>query len=172
MKVLIDTNVFLSYLLASGAPRTITTVVRTCLGHDEIELLVPPPQIQELADTIATKRYFRTRIPHDLIDNFIQQLTLFAQLHPPLEEIAAYSGRSVRRDAKDDYLVAYAVVNEANYLITGDADLLVLGCVGDLEIVNSSQFIAVLQDKKLMPWTNCTHVSHPIPTRFACSTRS
>jgi uncharacterized protein len=149
MKVLIDTNVFLSYLLASGSPRTITTVVRTCLGHDEIELLVPPPQIQELADTVATKRYFRTRIPHDLIDNggsrFIQQLTLFAQLPPPLEEIAAYS-----RDVKDDYLVAYGVVNEADYLITGDADLLVLGRVGDLEIVNPSQFIAVLQDNNLV----------------------
>jgi putative PIN family toxin of toxin-antitoxin system len=155
MKVLIDTNVFLSYLLASGSPRTITTVVRTCLGHDEIELLVPSPQIQELADTVTTKRYFRTRIPQDLIDNggsrFIQQLTLFAQLPPPLEEIAAYSGRSVRRDEKDDYLVAYGVVNEADYLITGDADLLVLGRIGELNIVNPAQFIAVLQDQNLMP---------------------
>ena len=56
MKVLIDTNVFASYLLASSPSGTISTVVRTCLEHDEIELLVPPPQIQELADTLTTKR--------------------------------------------------------------------------------------------------------------------
>jgi putative PIN family toxin of toxin-antitoxin system len=146
MKVLIDTNVFASYLLASSPSGTIGTVVRTCLGHDEIELLVPPPQIQELADTLTTKRYFRTRIPHNLIDNFIQQLTLFAQLPPPLEEIAAYS-----RDAKDDYLVAYGVVNEADYLITGDTDLLVLDRIGDLSIINPSQFVGVLQNKNLTP---------------------
>jgi uncharacterized protein len=67
-------------------------------------------------------------------------------LPPPLEEIAAYS-----RDPKDDYLVAYGVVNEADYLITGDLDLLVLGQVGDLQIVNPAQFIAVLQDNNLFP---------------------
>jgi uncharacterized protein len=146
MKVLIDTNVFLSYLLASDASRTITSVVRRCFEQEEIDLLVPSQQIQELAETVAAKRYFRGHIPQEIIHYFIEQLTAFSQLPPPLEEIAAYS-----RDPKDDYLVAYGVVNEADYLITGDLDLLVLGQVGDLQIVNPAQFIAVLQDNNLFP---------------------
>jgi len=36
---------------------------------------------------------------------------------------------------RDDYLVAYALVGGADYLVTGDADLLVLARVGEVKIV-------------------------------------
>lgn len=146
MKVLIDTNVFLSYLLASVTPRTITTVVRTCLEQEEIELLVPSEQIQELADKASTKDYFRTRIQHAAVQQFIQELTILSELPPLLEDITPYS-----RDPNDDYLVAYGVVNEADYLITGDQDLLVLARVGALQIVLPSQFLQILRSQNLLP---------------------
>ena len=146
MKVLIDTNVFLSYLLASATPRAVTTVVTTCFDRDEIDILVPHEQIAELATTTSTKRYFRNHIPQATIDYFIQQLTALAELPPTLEEIPAYS-----RDPKDDYLVAYGIVNEADFLITGDADLLVLGRVGKVEVIDPSQFIAILREHNLLP---------------------
>lgn len=145
MKVLIDTNVFLSYLLASATPRAVTAVVTTCFDRDEIDILVPHEQIDELVTTAGAKRYFRRHIPHATLDDFIQQLTALAELPPTLEEIPAYS-----RDAKDDYLVAYGIVNEADFLITGDADLLVLGRVGTVEVINPSQFIAVLREHNLL----------------------
>ena len=138
MKVLLDTNVFLSYLLTSNARGTIATVVRTCFEHEDIDLLVPHEQIGELASKVATKDYFRTRIPNTLIQTLIQELTTYCTLPPQLEDIKAYT-----RDPKDDYLVAYAIVNEADYLITGDNDLLVLGRVGALEVVTPTQFIDI-----------------------------
>ncbi len=49
MKVLIDTNVFLSYMLAPERPNTVTAVVTACLSLDEIDLLVPPEQIAEFS---------------------------------------------------------------------------------------------------------------------------
>jgi predicted nucleic acid-binding protein len=54
------------------------------------------------------------------------------------------------RDPKDDYLVAYGVVNEADYVITGDADLLVLGHIGRLQIVNPSDFVSLLKEYELI----------------------
>ena len=146
MKVLLDTNVLLSHMLAPATPRVVATVVTTCFARDEIDLLVPREQIDEFVAKAATKRYFRQRIPQAAIDIFVRQLTAVGELLPPLDEIAAYT-----RDPKDDYLVAYGVVNEADYLVTGDADLLVLGRVGELEIVKPFQFLRVLRDRQLLP---------------------
>lgn len=145
MKVLIDTNIWLSYLIAPSVPRSITTVVNACFTKDEIDVLVPRELIAELAAKVATKRYFRTRIPHATIDAFIQELSVLAEFAPPLEEIPEYS-----RDPKDDYVVAYGVVNEADYVITGDLDLLVLGQIGRLQIVKPSDFVSILKEYGLV----------------------
>lgn len=145
MKVLIDTNIWLSYLLSPATPCSITTVVVASLTHDEINVLVPPELIAELAAKFATKRYFRVRIPRATIDTFIKHLTTLAELLPPLEEIPPHT-----RDPKDDYLVAYGIVNEADYLVTGDADLLVLRRVGTLKIVSPADFVVILKKHGLM----------------------
>ena len=140
MKVLIDTNIWLSYLLSPARPGAINTVVVASLTHDEIEVLVPQELITELAAKVAMKRYFSVRIPRATIDAFIEQLTALAELPPLLEQIPPHT-----RDSKDDYLVAYGIVNEADYLITGDADLLVLGQVGALQIIRPSNFVYLLK---------------------------
>ncbi len=140
MKVLIDTNIWLSYLLSTARPSAITTVVVASLTQDAIEVLVPQELITELAAKVATKRYFSTRIPRAMIDAFIEQLTALAEQPPPLEQIPPHP-----RGSKDGYLVAYGIVNEADYLITGDADLLVLGQVGALQIIRPSNFVYVLR---------------------------
>lgn len=146
MKVLIDTNIWLSYLLSPATPRSITTVIAVSLTQDEIDVVVPRELIAELAAKVATKRYFRTRIPHAAIDAFIKQLTALSELLPPLEEIPPHT-----RDPKDDYLVAYGIVNEADFLVTGDADLLVLGRVGALQIVRPADFVSILKRHGLIP---------------------
>lgn len=138
MKVLLDTNVLLSYILAPEGQRVVTDVVAACLGNDDIDLLVPSEQIAEIADKVANKRYFRTRIPQTTIEQFMRQLDSLSNLQQ-LEDIPAYS-----RGRKDDYLVAYGVVNEVDYLITGDKDLLVLNRVGTMQIVTPSQFRKLL----------------------------
>lgn len=59
----------------------------------------------------------------------------------PIEE----SIPAVTRDPKDDYLLAYALVGKADYLVTGDKDLLVLQAeIPDFEIVSPRQFSEIL----------------------------
>jgi putative PIN family toxin of toxin-antitoxin system len=145
MKVIVDTNVFLSYLLAPDRQGVVATVVTACLSLDEIDLLAPPEQLAEFAGKAATKPYVRSRIPHDAINHFVAQLQAFSEMQPPPETPTAYS-----RDPKDDFLAAYGVVNEADYLITGDQDLLVLQQVGQLRVVTPAQFVAVLRSHGLL----------------------
>jgi len=146
MRVLIDRNVFLSYILAPSEPRSVTTVITACLTANQIDLLIPPEQINELADSVANKRYFRTHIPRALIDDLLAQLVALGEMHPALDEFASFS-----RDPKDDYLVAYGIVNEADYLITGDRDLLVLDRVGELQVVTPAEFLQILPGQLLLP---------------------
>ena len=51
---------------------------------------------------------------------------------------------ALTRDPKDDYLIAYALVGGADFLVTGDADLLVLKQIDSLKIVTAREFLARL----------------------------
>lgn len=139
MRVLLDTNVLLSYPLAPSAVRTITTLVSACWQHDQIELLIPEEQLDEFVRKASAKRYFRTRIPRSAIDAFAAQLRLAGQVLPLVDVPPAHT-----RDRKDDYLVAYAIIYDADYLVSGDRDLLVLGQVGSLQIVTPAAFVQEL----------------------------
>lgn len=53
---------------------------------------------------------------------------------------------AVTRDPKDDYLLAYALVGQVDYLVTGDRDLLVLGQVEHTKIVTARDFAEAKSD--------------------------
>lgn len=76
----------------------------------------------------------------------VELMALFEEIgevvFPDVSEISAVS-----RHVKDDYLLASAVLGEADYLVTGDKDLLVLGGVEGLKIVSPTEFLGVLQEE-------------------------
>ena len=49
------------------------------------------------------------------------------------------------RDRKDDYLLACAVVGQAEYLVTGDNDLLVLDGIEGIRIVTARKFCEIVR---------------------------
>lgn len=138
MKVILDANIFLSYLLAPNTERIITNIVRACFS-DDIDLLVPPELLDEIVDKLQNKKHFRERVPQNLIDNFVQQMLALTALTTPLETLSSFS-----RDPDDDYLVAYGLVNEVAYLVTADLDLLVLRQLENLKIVTPKAFLDIL----------------------------
>ncbi|MCX6046844.1 MAG: putative toxin-antitoxin system toxin component, PIN family [Chloroflexi bacterium] len=138
IKVILDANVFLSYLLAPVTERTITMIVAACFT-EEIDLIVPPELLAEIVEKLQSKRYFRERVPQELITNFVEQMTLLAASLAPLETIPAFS-----RDPDDDYLIAYGLLNDVDYLVTGDLDLLILKQIQQLKIVRPQAFLDIL----------------------------
>ncbi len=58
-----------------------------------------------------------------------------------IEVIKVTSFVSLCRDPKDDFLLALSQDGSADYLITGDADLLAIGRFGITKIVKMSDFI-------------------------------
>lgn len=139
MRVILDTNIWISYLLAPHESRTITMVVERCLA-EEIELFVPQELIQEMMEKVSTSAYLRTHILSEDLDTlhmiWATATTMPAQLEA---EIPAYG-----RDPEDDYLVAYGVMYDIDYLVTGDPDLLILEQVGNLKIIKPRTFLELL----------------------------
>jgi putative PIN family toxin of toxin-antitoxin system len=139
-RVLIDTNVLISYLLQPDAPGAVQAVLRAFL-QERFTLLVPGALLQELLVTVRGKRRLAKRIPPQDLTTFIAVLEEFGEAVGEISEPIPM----VTRDPKDDYLLAYALVGEVDYLVTGDKDLLELqGQIMGLEILTPAQFIDVL----------------------------
>lgn len=139
MRIILDANVLISYLLAPGKPRTITTIVETCL-YGDIDLVVPEELLVELRASIAESPNLNQRISTVQVDRLVGIMMTVAEKPPKLmDTFPQYT-----TDPDDDYLVAYAVVHDVDYLVTGDKHLLVLKQVKDANIVLPATFLGIL----------------------------
>jgi putative PIN family toxin of toxin-antitoxin system len=141
LRVLVDANVFLSYLLSpDSSPTAIHRVVDSAFELS-FTLLFPPKLAEEIRKTISTKSYFSSRIHPGAADQLLAELEQLAVGVPQV------NGRleKVTRDQKDDYLIANAIAGRADYLVSGDKDLLVLGdALAPLKIRTPAAFIEEL----------------------------
>jgi putative PIN family toxin of toxin-antitoxin system len=138
VRVLLDANIYLSYLLAPAGQRTINQVIEMCYSG-RVTLVIPPELLQEVLDTLLNKPYLRTHILMAEINRFVEQSAAFVV--PPIPTAAH---PRAGRDPKDAYLIAYALQYNIDYLVTGDKDLLVLGQIGDTKIVQPATLLALL----------------------------
>ena len=140
MRVLIDTNVFISYLLTPQQESGIHALLEAALT-DQYTLLLPQDVLTELKTTIQNKSYLARQISPESLDSLLSMLLLVGEEIPLIKTPFP----QITRDPKDDYLIAYAVIGEAKYLVTGDKDLLVLGTFDTIQLVTPAQFIEVLE---------------------------
>src|SRR6476469_8363436 len=125
MRALYDTNIFISYLLSDTATSPIAAIMRAAF-HGTCTLLLPSEVVQEMLTTIRQKPHIAARIPPGRVTAFTKDLQAIAELLPPITETIP----PISRDVKDNYLVAYALIGQADYLVTGENDLLSLQQIG------------------------------------------
>ena len=139
MRISIDTNVFISYLiqpLADGAP---TRVIRAVF-EGRFDLNISETHLRELISTVHTKPYLSSRISDNDLEEFVVRLRLVATVVPDINERIP----AITRDAGDDYLIVHAVTEQIEYLVSGDKDLLMLNDFEGLHIVSPSAFVEIL----------------------------
>lgn len=136
-RVLIDTNIFISYLLtAPGTGGTVTRLVEAAFLA-EFTLLLPEELLVELCEKLRTSRKLSQRITDDEAQRLIALLRQVAIVLPTITEPIP----PVVRDSKDDYLIAQALLGGADLLISRDKDLLSLARVAHVEIISPFQFV-------------------------------
>lgn len=128
IRVIIDTNVWISYLIGYQLQS-----LDGFLKSGTIQLIVSEDLLKELIN-IADRKKFRKYFGQSDVDKLLRFIRLVADVIQPLETM------QVCRDPKDDFLLALAEEGGADYLITGDNDLLDLKKYGKTKIIKPSEF--------------------------------
>src|SRR6266496_4667492 len=139
MRVVIDANIFIGYLLTPNETGILHTVI-DALYDDRYTLLLFEDLIEEIAQTTIRKKKLARRIQVDEIDELLSSLKTVAEELPLITEAIP----AIVRDYKDDYLIAYAVVYHADYLVTGDKDLLILKQIEQVKIISPAEFVQLI----------------------------
>jgi putative PIN family toxin of toxin-antitoxin system len=127
VRVFLDTNV----LVAAFATRGLCAdVFRLVLA--EHELLVSAALIEEVTRTLTKK----IRVP----DQVVREIVVFLRASASIVESAPERPPIAVRDPDDVVILGEALSGGADVLVTGDKDLLVLGEVGALRILNPRGF--------------------------------
>lgn len=140
LRVVVDTNLFVSGLINTrGQPYQLLESLR----RGAFTVLLSTEQRAELVRVLHRRRLLhRYHLPTDERD------ALLALLETIAVPIALHSSPPVAvRDMKDEIILATALDGNADYLITGDEDLLTLNgdpALGLLKIVTVREFLEVL----------------------------
>lgn len=142
MRALLDTNIFVSYLLTPNPESPVVRIVEA--GLDGVyTLLIPEQLVEELTSRVETKLYLQEHISKERLGSFVDSLLLVGESIPTHEEVL-----EVSRDPKDDYLLAAAAIGDADFLVTGDFDILSIQepayKKAHFLILSPTQFIEVL----------------------------
>lgn len=138
-RTVVDTNLFVSAtLFERGNPYALR---RAWLGGD-FELLLSADHYAELVDVFDRPRLIkRYRVAAETLTELFMGLASATRIQPsPTIPVHV-------RDSKDVKILAAAIGGDADYLVTGDADLLVHRNdlrLGKLGIVTVSEFLAIL----------------------------
>ena len=127
MKIVIDTNVFISAIFFSGHPDRIIRAV----NKGQFEAVGSPDIVSEYH-----KVFYRIlakdagKVDQSQLDDFISKLT---QVNPTSEI-------HICRDPKDDMFLECAVEAKALYIVSGDEDLLSIKEYDGIEVVTAAEF--------------------------------
>ena len=136
-KAVLDTNILISALITPrGTPAKVLQAWRT--GH--FELITSLPLLLELREAISRPHIMdRYRLSLADIRDFLTLLTGTAFLVTAPEVVSA-----LLRDPDDLAVLACALAGDAEYIVTGDLDLLHLRSFEGVQIVRPLPFLQLL----------------------------
>jgi putative PIN family toxin of toxin-antitoxin system len=125
-----DTNVLISRLVFRNSVSAQAVRLATAAG----DLLVSMETLEEL-ESVLFRPKFDKYIP------LSKRLAFYESLRLTAEFIESVAPVSACRDPKDDKFLALAITGKADYILTGDQDLLVLHPFRGIDILNPRQYL-------------------------------
>jgi hypothetical protein len=134
MTLVLDTNVLIAAFATQGICHALFEL---CI--DQYRIVLNDFIVEEVADKLGKK----LKLPQSVIRSITRYLGENTEMvcHGRL-------GKRVRRDPKDDWVLALAQSSGADYIITEDEDLLMLERFGPTAIVSPRRFWEILRAKK------------------------
>jgi uncharacterized protein len=129
-RVILDTNLWISFLISKRQKE-----LDVLLESGAVTLIFSKELLEEfleVSDRTKFKRFFKKSD----IKTLLTQIKTFGEL------IKVESKINACRDPKDNFLLSLSVDGKADFLVTGDSDLLVLGKIQKTKIVSWIEFIS------------------------------
>jgi putative PIN family toxin of toxin-antitoxin system len=133
LKVVFDTNVYISAILTAGTPRV---VVSESLRREEIEILVSEVILTEI------ERILRLKIRRPLWDimTILIAIRQNSTLISPESELLV-----VTEDEADNRIIECAFQGKAQYIVSGDRHLLSLREYQGIRILSPTEFLREIE---------------------------
>ncbi len=128
-RIIIDTNLWISFLLSNNYGR-----LDNLIKKNKVIILFSRELLEEFNEVVCRPK-FQKYFTQDKVDN------LFISISGHSEFIDVISEVTICRDAKDNFLLALAKDGKADYLITGDKDLLVIEKFDGTKIISITEYL-------------------------------
>lgn|ERR1700744_4202620 len=129
-RIILDTNLWISFLLSKDFAK-----LDKLLLKGQVQLLFSEELLEEFISVTKRpklKKYFNPSDINILLETFTE-IAEFVNVKSNIE---------MCRDSKDNFLLSLAVDGNADYLITGDKDLLVLEKVNKTLIITIQEYLS------------------------------
>lgn len=137
MKIVLDTNILISGIFWRGVPNRILQYWES----EYYEIAVSPEILNEYVRVIAEIGKNKSELVKKWID-YISIKSYVVEIVTPLK---------LSRDPDDNKFLECAVSADADYVVSGDDDLLILKKVEGIPIIKASSFIRILTKKQPSP---------------------
>jgi putative PIN family toxin of toxin-antitoxin system len=131
IRIILDTNLWISFLITKNHIRLDKSIISS-----KSKLIFSEELLQEFISVVSRpkfKRYFSESDVSDILD-FIENKALFIDVKSDIK---------MCRDEKDNFLLSLAIDGQADFLITGDDDLLSLNRIENTQIVTINQYLKI-----------------------------
>lgn len=135
IKVVIDTNVYISAIIFGGIPEDVLNLIK----DKKVVGFTSPKILLELSNKLNTKFSWN----EERIKLIIKNLSRYIQVVDPGLKLTV-----VKEDPKDNKILECAAVSDADYIITGDKHLLKLKEFEEIKIVAPGDFIKIIGKQK------------------------
>jgi putative PIN family toxin of toxin-antitoxin system len=127
-KIIIDTNLWISFLISNNF-----NIILNLIENNNLTLLYSNQLIGEIARVTSAPKFnkYFDKVAIDLIFEIFEEVGV---------KITTNSEIDICRDVKDNFLLNLAVDGKADYLITGDKDLLILEQIENTKIITMNEF--------------------------------
>lgn len=134
MKIILDTNIWISFLLGKRL-----SILVDLFSRNDIKIYVSEELINELIQVVARSK-FSDKISSLSFDNLIELINFKCKtVSSNLEEECDI------RDENDLFILGMAKNINADYVVTGDKDLLILEKFKNTQILTFSDFQKVIK---------------------------
>ena len=128
-KIILDTNLWISFLISRKF-----TQIDQLIDRKKVTLIFSDELIGEFVEVVSRPKFEKYLSKND-IEKILNYFDQYGKL------IKVKSTVKICRDEKDNFLLNLSIDSKADYLITGDNDLLILDKIERTRIVNFTEFI-------------------------------